>query len=186
MTSSWLVGPLFQSLFVLKTLNLSFFLFFNSSVFKILVNTFPSSLSNKVAMYHGLHPLICLGGWICSCVRWVQERNWTFYHLGFCLLWRSLCLVSAMEAIFLFLYHELGESLCSWSVNCTGTGWIVWVQAWKTVHILSVGMPRKTIVFSLVTSFFDGIMKASNTSIAHNSHILPAILTLGCLSTIAI
>lgn len=108
MTSSWLVGPLFQSLFVLKTLNLSFFLFFNSSVFKILVNTFPSSLSNKVAMYHGLHPLICLGGWICSCVRWVQERNWTFYHLGFCLLWRSLCLVSAMEAIFFFSLLWIG------------------------------------------------------------------------------
>ena len=94
MTSSWLD--------LYSNPCLSFFLSFNSSVFKILVNTFPSSLSNKVAMYHGLHPLICLGGWICSCVRWVQERNWTFYHLGFCLLWRSLCLVSAMEAIFFF------------------------------------------------------------------------------------
>lgn len=41
-------------------------------------------------------------------------------------------------------------------------------------------------MFSLVTSFFDGVMKANDTSVAHNSHILPVILTVGCLSVIAI
>lgn len=33
-----------------------------------------------------------------------------------------------------------------------------------------------------MTSFFDGVMKANDTSIALNSHILPVILTVVCLS----
>ena len=37
-----------------------------------------------------------------------------------------------------------------------------------------------------MTSFFDGVMKANDTSFAHNTHILPVILTVGCLSMIAI
>ena len=33
-----------------------------------------------------------------------------------------------------------------------------------------------------MTSFFDGVMKENDTSIALNSHILPVILTVVCLS----